>query len=235
MIRKGVTHLFAMLMLVSCACRSKLLHVLMIDTPLRPSANVEVIKNFVSPYPCDQYALAIHGHHIASIILKGNESRMKLFSIGLPDGSYSGKFFDEIDRAIHKNDIRIVNVSGGDTIEDPNYKKWKEGWEKVISKHSDVIFSVSAGNNGEDLDVVQPVPAVINRSNVIVTGSSDGAKISSFSNFGKAVDQLRPGEKVSGQSVCDEDGRITLSGSSQATALTTNELIQSMSSKFTPD
>ena len=58
--------------------------------------------------------------------------------------------FKEVIEHIANNSIRLVNLSMGSN----NLKDW-ECFEKTARKYNNIIFVVSAGNNGFDIDEEQ--------------------------------------------------------------------------------
>lgn len=129
------------------------------------------------------------------------------------------KFFvdSSIDFFVRKK-VKIVNISWGIDLEhiieiNPNFggtylnqkemaTKWLTAFRGFLTdsfrKNSSIIFVVSAGNSGQDIETAFDVPALIDLPNVIVVGalSKDEKGVASFSNFGKNVTVFAPGEGI---------------------------------------
>ena len=101
--------------------------------------------------------------------------------------------FKELVEHIVENSIRVVNLSmGSKKIQD-----W-ECFEKVASKYKDVIFVVSAGNNGFNIDENPIYPASLNLKNILAVTSSDkSGRLGRGSNYGQnSVDFILPAERL---------------------------------------
>ena len=89
----------------------------------------------------------------------------------------------EVIEHIANNSIRLVNLSMGSN----NLKDW-ECFEKTARKHNNIIFVVSAGNNGFDIDRRPIYPAALKLKNIItVTSSDQNGRIGRGSNIGKSI------------------------------------------------
>ncbi len=87
------------------------------------------------------------------------------------------------------NDIKIMNCSFGGSV--PSQA------EKDAMSQSDILFIISAGNNGFDLSTKPMYPASYKLDNSIVVASIGiDATISDSSNFGNACDIAAPGENI---------------------------------------
>ena len=108
--------------------------------------------------------------------------------------------------------VRVVNMSMGSF--DP--ADW-DCFAGTASKHPTMLFVVSAGNDGRNLDQVPVYPAALRPDNMVtVTSSDDFGRIGHGSNVGSdTVDIMVPAERVS---VFDHRGvRNETGGTSYAT------------------
>ena len=73
-----------------------------------------------------------------------------------------------------------------------------DGFRAGVTAHPDILFVVSAGNDGRDLDRRPVYPAAFVFPNMLVIASADGfGEPAPGSNWGKGtVDLLVPGEQV---------------------------------------
>ena len=101
--------------------------------------------------------------------------------------------FREVIEHIAKNSIRLVNLSMGSN----KLKDWV-CFEKAAKQYNNIIFVVSAGNNGFDIDKHPIYPASLKLKNIItVTSSDQNGRIGRGSNIGKlSVDFILPAERI---------------------------------------
>lgn len=151
-----------------------------------------------------------HGTRIASIVLReAPGTRLVPYRYPRPDMSRMAKLVDDA----AAKDVFVINLSLGSSK--------REDWEKFAEAaraHSDMLFVVSAGNNGRDIDQQPVYPAALALANLItVTSAEATGELAQGSNSGaQAVDLLVPGENME---VTGFDGRpIRVSGSSYAAA-----------------
>ena len=71
-------------------------------------------------------------------------------------------------------------------------------FEKIAKKHTNILFVVSAGNNGVNIDKTPIYPASLTIKNIItVTSSDQNGRVGRGSNIGeKSVDFILPAERV---------------------------------------
>ena len=120
------------------------------------------------------------------------------------------RFNDLIDHAENAG-VRIVNMSMGSYSQD-DWTCFHDG----AKQHPHVLFVISAGNDGFDIDVNPVFPASFDLENIVVVTSSDlFGRLPPQSNYGRvSVDLMVPAEKVD---VFDHRGVFTTaSGSSFA-------------------
>lgn len=115
------------------------------------------------------------------------------------------------------------------------FNKWNVFWKSLISDHPDTTFVVAAGNGesdwvGDSLDEKESysltTPATIDLPNVVVIGSSNGTTRSAFSNYGETIDFYESGEKRSAAIPCETHKELSLTGTSQATAVYLNKILK---------
>jgi hypothetical protein len=107
--------------------------------------------------------------------------------------------------------VVVLNMSLGSN----RAEEW-QAFEKAAAAHPEMLFVVSAGNNGRDIDTQAVYPAALKLENMLVVSSADASgRPAPGSNWGReSVDLLVPGEEML---VTDFHGRSrVVSGSSYA-------------------
>ncbi len=168
----------------------------------------------MDPLPFDAHPAASpffiqrHGTQTASLMLR-EVSDIQLVSYRYPRSDLSRmKLLIEHARSIG---IRIVGLPLGSN----NSKSWA-AFEVAAKAHPDILFIVSAGNNGRDIDARPVFPASLTIDNMItVTSSNDYLRPAERTNWGKeSVDFMLPAEQ---QRVLNFNGdEAEASGSSYA-------------------
>ena len=149
-----------------------------------------------------------HGTSVSSIILR--EAPMSELVVYRFPRSEMCKFENLIEH-ISVNKIKIVNLSMGSVN--------KDDWQcfyRAAKSNKNILFLVSAGNDGKNIDFDKIYPASFDLENIIVITSSDiSGNLAQGSNFGSfSVDFLIPGEQIP---VIDHRGvKTNASGSSFA-------------------
>ena len=149
-----------------------------------------------------------HGTSVATVLLReAPEARL----IPLRYRAADPQTFARIVEAIAKGPARIVAMPLG------GYKK--EDWtafRDAAAQHPELLFIISAGNDGRNLDEKPVYPAAFKLENAIVVTSTDPfARLPLDSNWGPAtVDVSTPAEKL--KSINHEGIPATVSGSSYA-------------------
>jgi len=149
-----------------------------------------------------------HGTTVASVLI-AEAPEARLIPLRHPGNHFS--IFTDIVKHIAKGPARIVLMPLG------GYKRpdW-EGFAAEAKRHPELLFILSAGNNGRNIDEEPVYPASLRFGNAIVVTSSDAfGKIAQGSNWGtESVDIAVPGERLE---VIDHRGaKGRASGSSYA-------------------
>ncbi len=120
-------------------------------------------------------------------------------------------FKDLIDHA-QRTGVKIINMSMGSYSRD-DWVCFYDG----AKEHPHILFVVSAGNDGFDIDSNPVFPASLDLENMVVVTSSDQfGRLPTQSNYGRgSVDLMVPAEKVD---VFDHRGVYTTAGGSSYAA-----------------
>ncbi len=107
--------------------------------------------------------------------------------------------------------IRIIGMPLGSN----RYQDWLT-FESVAAEHPQILFIVSAGNNGRDIDSEPVYPAGFEHPNIlVVTSANDYVRPADRTNYGKiSVDYLLPAENIPATDYSGETALV--SGSSYA-------------------
>lgn len=90
-----------------------------------------------------------------------------------------------------------------------------KGMERAIAGSPDILFVVSAGNAGQDVDFVRDLPGSINLPNVLTVGAADAeGRLASFASRGASVDLYALGTNV--PTIVPGGGQRLASGASLA-------------------
>ena len=149
-----------------------------------------------------------HGTAVASIILR-EAPDARLIPIRFP-ARQPGRFSDVVDH-VARGPARIVAMPLGGSRE----ADWT-ALGRAIESRPEILFIVSAGNDGRDIDVRPIFPAAFTSDNVLtVTSSGSHGRLPPDSNWGAtSVDIAVPGERIN---VIDHRGaRARASGTSYA-------------------
>lgn len=131
-----------------------------------------------------------HGTAVSSIILaEAPDARIAPYRFPRPDMNRMAALVADIDA----NKIRVVNMAMGSD----DRRDWI-AFADAASKAPHILFVVSAGNDGRDIDVRPVWPAALVLDNIVVVTSADNfGRLASGSNWGvKSVDVMVPGERV---------------------------------------
>ena len=150
-----------------------------------------------------------HGTSVFSVLTR-NLGGLKTAVYRFPANNMC-RFSDLIEHA-DRIGVRIINLSmGSNSAED-----WECFYESA-NRHKDILFVVSAGNNGLDIDIHQVFPASFALENMVVVTSSDlFGHLPRHSNYGiKSVDFMVSAEQVD---VFDHRGAYSTTGGSSYAA-----------------
>jgi hypothetical protein len=151
-----------------------------------------------------------HGTRTASLLLEeAPYARLIPYRYPRADMSRMASLVD----AAAKAGVRIVTVAMGS-----NQRNEWQAYEQAVRRHPEMLFIVSAGNDGRDIDRQPVYPAALELANQLtVTSAEDDGRLARGSNWGqRAVHLLVPAER---RLVTDFDGRrVFASGASYAVA-----------------
>lgn len=149
-----------------------------------------------------------HGTRVASVLLR-EAPGARIVPYRYP--RHDMVRFQDLVEAADKHGVRIVAM----TLGGPNRDYWL-AFEEAARARPHMLFIVSAGNNGADIDSRPIYPAAMDLPNILtVTSSEANGKLARGSNWGKlAVDIMVPAEHV--QVTRFSGARATASGTSFA-------------------
>jgi len=131
-----------------------------------------------------------HGSAVMSVLTKeAPMSRVIPVRYPRPDMT---KMADAIEWLAHQN-VRIVNLAMGSNSQ----QEW-QAFQDTAKKYPRMLFIISAGNNGRDIDQQPVYPASFPLPNtIVVTSSSLDGRLAQGSNWGgEHVDIMAPGERI---------------------------------------
>lgn len=122
--------------------------------------------------------------------------------------------------------IKFLNISGGGT-------EYSESEKEAVQDflQSGGIIMAAAGNDGIDLSVIPYYPAMLKsqirsvKGRIVVVGNKHDGKIVKSSNYGTPVDVWEDGMNINGFG-------ISMTGTSQSTAVATGKLLQLISKEL---
>lgn len=156
------------------------------------------------------------------------------------DESAAQKFSDMVAKAVNhmrRNGVRLCNISWGFTPQDIEDNLSSSGAESDPSKRAvraqkifetmlrsmkmamqqspDILFVVSAGNGGQNVEFAGDLPGTINLPNVLTVGAADEkGNVTEFASTGSSVDLYALGTNI--LSVVPGGGQLRWSGASLA-------------------
>ncbi len=212
----------------------------------------------------------LHGTHVAGIAVRGDPAARLVvvgFNDSLPDlpfaptVEWAEKFkadFRQVGEYLRQNNVRVVNMSWGDsqgeieqwldktsTEKDPDKRKqfageiyaiWREGVEGAIKAAPDTLWVCAAGNSDANASFLGDVPASLELPNLIAVGAVDQAgDETSFTSYGKTVVLDADGYRV--ESFVPGGTRLKLSGTSMASPNVVNLAAKmfALDPKLTPE
>ena len=149
-----------------------------------------------------------HGSAVAGILLaEAPDARLIPFRYPRPDMT---RMADVVDAAAAAGAGVVMMPLGSNSAED-----WM-AFDAATRRHPGILFVVSAGNDGRDLDLAPLYPAAFDLDNIVVVTSSDGfGRLAAGSNWGRVtVDLMVPGEKIA--TIDHRGAGVAASGSSFA-------------------
>lgn len=217
--------LVAFLFFTSIICQAKSIRILEIDTGVDLSH--EQIKKHVNPgnwFKDDYFDSNGHGTHVAGLILKDTCKEVELVSCNY---FQIGKNKDRMQntntclrRALHEH-FDFINYSSSGSSDQTEY----EIIEQLVGK---TILIVSVGNDHRDISKPgkESFPACYPLTNIVAVGNLDEDHYHRHysSNYGLFGMKWRMGTRVLSTTPYGEFKEMT--GSSQATAIYTNELLK---------
>jgi hypothetical protein len=191
----------------------------------------------------------LHGTHVAGIAVRGNPAARIVVvqfndNIGAmpfpPTLEWAGKFkadFQQVGHYFRTNDVRVVNISWADELEEFEYwlrrtsaekdasvRKelaqkifgvWREAIEGAIRSAPNTLFICAAGNSNSDSSFAQSVPSSLRLPNLIAVGAVDQAgKETMFTSYGNTVALHANGFQV--ESYVPGGTKLKLSGTSMS-------------------
>ncbi len=131
-----------------------------------------------------------HGTAVASVLLiEAPKARFLPYRYPRPD---MGRMVDLVEAAAAAGALIVAMPMGSSNAAD-----WT-AFETAARSHPEMLFVVSAGNNGRDIDDQPIYPAVLGLENLLVVTSSDGeGRLAPGSNWGpRSVDVMVPAENL---------------------------------------
>ena len=146
-----------------------------------------------------------HGTPIASVLLReAPVAQLVPYRYPRPDMTRMAELIEDA----AADGVVILNMSLGDN----RSQEW-QAFEKAAAAHPEMLFVVSAGDNGRDIDSQPVYPAALELENILVVSSADASgRLAPGANWGReSVDLLVPADDML---VTDFHGRPRVAGGS---------------------
>lgn len=175
-----------------------------------------------------------HGTHVAGIIgAVGNNGiattgvawKVQLMAVKVLGSDGSGTSTDIVGGINYAIDhgASIINASFG--AETASGFSNAELLAIASARAHGIIFVAAAGNATANLDVSRSYPASYALDNIVTVGSSNRRdEVSTFSDYGAAVDLFAPGEEIVSLDYSNPTGTISYSGTSMAAPMVSGAL-----------
>lgn len=131
-----------------------------------------------------------HGTAVASILLaEAPAARLAPYRYPRPDMARMGAV------------VEALTAAGAGIVMMPMGSRRQDDWRafaEAVGRHPEILFVVSAGNDGRDIDKAPVYPAALDLPNLlVVTSADDFGRLAAGSNWGAAsVDVMVPGEGI---------------------------------------
>lgn len=157
-----------------------------------------------------------HGTKVAGTIILNTLNNVRLYSYQVVNSKGSASYIYEISSIYLAiaDGCKIINMSSAYYS---NLEKDVKSWNDAINTAtaSGCICVASAGNDGKDINVVQPYPAMVENTIVVGATTPENRK-PSFSNFGDKVDIYAVGNLMT--SYNDYGNKVTNWGGTSGSA-----------------
>lgn len=219
MIRIYVILIFSILLFLTFITKADPIRVAIIDTGIKREylAKYKLCKkghkDFTGTGLQDFHG---HGTNVAGIINRYAEGNYCLVILKYTNGTNNPNIMSNFLKALAHaviNNYDIVSISSGGPKPDVTEKEIIQ-----VGLKKKMVFIVAAGNESTNLDKTCNYFPACYFKNVIVVGNGDGKNVFTRSNYGSIVDLWEDGRNVTA-------GGITMSGTSQSTAIVTGKFI----------
>lgn len=176
-----------------------------------------------------------HGTHVAGIIgAIGNNGvatagvawKVQLMAVKVFPPNAAGTV-SEIAAGINyaiAHGANIINASYGAAAGSTGFSQ-TELDAITAARNAGIIFVAAAGNDTTNLDVTRSYPASFPLDNIVTVGAStDRDEVSTYSNYGAAVDLFAPGDDIVSLDYASNTGTVAMTGTSMATPFVSGAL-----------
>ena len=154
-----------------------------------------------------------HGTHIAGIIAQNTLSNVKIMGYKAFNKNGTGTIAKTMDAlyAAYYDGVRVVNISASFNYQSASYASQKKAYSFLANNN--VSCCVSAGNDGKDCNSL--TPAMLDEC-ITVAAMDINDEIPDWSNYGKCVDIIAPGDLILSADYSNILGYVYMSGTSMA-------------------